>query len=53
MDDVDVLEAGLSVGLGACFGLWKSVDSDGFFLGGFVMRLALLTDLLVSLWRYE
>lgn len=53
MDEVDVLEVALSVGLGACFGLWKSVDIDGFFLGGLVMRRALLTDLLVSLCMRE
>lgn len=48
-EDVDPLDALLSCGLGTCFGRSKPFATDGFFLGGFVIRLVLLTERLVSL----
>jgi hypothetical protein len=48
-EDVEPLEALLSKGFGACFGPSNPFDNDGFFFGGFVIRLALLTERFVSL----
>jgi hypothetical protein len=50
-EDVEPLEVLLSKGFGACFGPSNPFDNDGFFFGGFVMRLALLTERFVSLIR--
>jgi hypothetical protein len=35
--------------LGACLGLSNPFDSGAFFFGGFVIRLALATERVVSL----
>jgi hypothetical protein len=48
-EDVEPLETLLSKGLGACFGPSNPFVNEVFFFGGFVMRLALLTERLVSL----
>jgi hypothetical protein len=48
-EDVEPLEALLSKGLGACFGLSNPFVNGAFFFGGFVIRLALVTERFVSL----
>jgi hypothetical protein len=48
-EDVEPLDALLSKGFGACFGPSNPFDNDGFFFGGFVIRLALLAERFVSL----
>jgi hypothetical protein len=47
-EDVEPLEALLSCGFGTCFGPSKPFDT-GFFFGGLVIRLVLLTERFVSL----
>jgi hypothetical protein len=48
-DEVDPRDELLSWGFGACLGASNPFDIVDFCLGGFVIRRALLTDLLVSL----
>jgi hypothetical protein len=48
-EEVDPLEALLSCGFGACLGPSKTFEINDFFLGGLVIRRALLTERLVSL----
>jgi hypothetical protein len=48
-EDVEPREALLSGGFGACLGPSNPFDNEGFFFGGFVIRLALLTERFVSL----
>jgi hypothetical protein len=52
-DDVEPRDAVRSNGFGVCFKPSKPSDADGFFLGGFVIRLPLLAERFVSLYRNQ